>query len=206
MRVRKPQQNGMAAPVRRLGLLRTCMVCVTVLECVTAAPTPTDLRCNFVAAQNSSAVPAKGPQPQLSWEPQPQQTAYRVLAASSAAGFPPRAADMLWDSGKIVSPLSVAVYTGPPVPSSASKVACWSVQLWLGADGPSDFASPAPLRTEMGPPYDPLRVSSYLVRRCINACCRVWCRVIAGYRPVAAITCCVRLPTSVTAPLRRSLG
>ena len=112
---------------------------------------PEGLRCNFVDAKQRAQIPAKGRHPQLSWEPQAQQTAFRIVASSTSAGIP-NAAD-LWDSGKITSPLSVAVYAGSVHLVVGNASACWSVQLWTAGSGePSTFAAPAPLQTDPAPP------------------------------------------------------
>jgi hypothetical protein len=54
----------------------------------------------------------------------------------------------LWDSGRVTTALSVAVYNGEAAPVG-SDTACWSVQLWPGGadDKPSALALAAPLQT-----------------------------------------------------------
>jgi hypothetical protein len=48
-----------------------------------SAAAPTGLRCNWVAATRAPDVPPHGPHPQLSWAPQPNQTAFRIVAATA---------------------------------------------------------------------------------------------------------------------------
>jgi alpha-L-rhamnosidase len=105
------------------------------------------LRCEYL--ENPLGIDAA--QPRLSWildstERGQKQTAYQILAASSADLLKKDRGD-LWDSGKISSDQTTFVaYDGKPL---AARQACfWKVRSW-GQDGkPSPWSKPA--RWEMG--------------------------------------------------------
>jgi alpha-L-rhamnosidase len=70
-----------------------------------------------------------------------RQSAYEILAASSAEVLRDGRAD-LWDSGKIVSPESVyVVYGGQPLRSGQRVY--WTVRVWDRDNDPSPWATPA---------------------------------------------------------------
>jgi hypothetical protein len=86
------------------------------------------------------------PHPSLSWKltssvNDEQQTAYRLLVASTPTGLTPGHADV-WDSGRVVSPDSIGVtYNGPALRSGGRYY--WTVQAWDAQGQPSGWASPA---------------------------------------------------------------
>src|SRR4051812_11143461 len=74
--------------------------------------------------------------PRFSWQMQTdrqgaRQTAYRILAASTAEGVDKDTADLadLWDSGKVESDQSVHVAYGGPRLGSRQRV-YWNVTVW----------------------------------------------------------------------------
>jgi hypothetical protein len=86
------------------------------------------------------------PQPRLSWVLQSdqrgaRQTAWQILAASSAALLAQNRGD-LWDSGKVASDQSVNIsYAGQPLPS-ATRV-FWKVRIWDGGGEISAWSAAA---------------------------------------------------------------
>ena len=101
----------------------------------------TDLRCDYLRNPLGIDVPC----PRLSWtvlsgEEGEKQTAYRVLASSSAelSSKPPD----LWDSRKkMLTTSSHVPYDGPPL-RSAQRV-YWRVQLWDRDDNPGPVSDAA---------------------------------------------------------------
>ncbi|MBP7933380.1 MAG: family 78 glycoside hydrolase catalytic domain [Phycisphaerae bacterium] len=84
--------------------------------------------------------------PRLSWVPRSdqrgqRQTAYQVLAASSADELAADKGD-LWDTGKVVSDQSAQVVYGGRVLASGQR-AWWKVRLWDAGDRPSAWSEPA---------------------------------------------------------------
>jgi len=84
--------------------------------------------------------------PRLSWILESEvrgqvQSAYRVLVAASEEDLEAER-DLLWDSGRVESDLSVGVeYEGEALRSGMSCV--WKVRVWDGAGDPSPFSEPA---------------------------------------------------------------
>jgi alpha-L-rhamnosidase len=100
-----------------------------------------DLRCD--AAVDPLGVDSKPPR--LSWKVRGEgrgrrQTAYRVLAASSAAGLTAEKAD-LWDSGRVSSDKTLGLAYGGRSLSSFERVH-WQVRVWDENEASSDW-SPA---------------------------------------------------------------
>ena len=97
------------------------------------------LRCEY--QEKPRAIEAA--QPRLSWIMRDErtgarQTAYRVLAASSADRLKEGAAE-LWDSGKVASDQSVNLtYAGKPLTSR--QRAWWTVRVWDADGKPSEYA------------------------------------------------------------------
>ena len=84
--------------------------------------------------------------PRLSWKLQSsthgqKQTAYRILASSSAEGLAANKGD-LWDTGRVASGQSTQIeYAGLPL--TARRLVHWKVQVWDKGNRPSDFSAPA---------------------------------------------------------------
>lgn len=100
------------------------------------------LRCEYLS--NPQGIDVL--QPRLSWvlsskERGQEQTAYRVLVASSAASLAAGKAD-LWDSGKIASDQTIhVVYRGKPL---RTRMQCfWKVQVWDANGKMSQSKEPA---------------------------------------------------------------
>lgn len=100
------------------------------------------LRCEYLA--NPTVI--ENPTPELSWivtsgERGAKQTAYRVLAASSAEKLAANEGD-LWDSGRVESSATFGVhYAGNPL---ASRQPCfWKVQVWNAKGEPSEWSKSA---------------------------------------------------------------
>ncbi|WP_020595772.1 alpha-L-rhamnosidase C-terminal domain-containing protein [Spirosoma panaciterrae] len=125
-------------------------------------PAPQRLRCDLLA--NTQAVSQRGlpvttslkeaakqstqyqfasitsKQPSFSWElakQVPQQSAYRILVASSPALLIPGKADY-WDSNRQASAQTRATYTGKPL--VAGTVHYWTVQVWNAQGQLTSFA------------------------------------------------------------------
>ena len=105
------------------------------------------LRCEYL--ENPLGIDVA--QPRLSWildssERGQKQTAYQILAASSADALENDQGD-LWDSGEVASDQTTfVIYNGKPL---ASRQACfWKVRSWDKAGKPSPWSKPA--RWEMG--------------------------------------------------------
>src|SRR5258708_4462670 len=100
---------------------------------------------NLTSEYRSNPLGIDITQPRLSWQMQTdrqgaRQSAYRVLAASTAEGLSKATTD-LWDSGKIDSDQSVHVtYEGPRL-GSRQRV-YWNVTVWdeTGKASQSDTA------------------------------------------------------------------
>jgi len=120
-----------------LGLL-----CAMVPLGAQATVSVSNLRCEY--RQNPLGLDT--PQPRLGWQLVSDhraefQTAYQILAASSAAKLARGEAD-IWDSGRVVSGESVhVVYAGQPLHSS--QRVWWKVRVWDAAGRPSVFSQPA---------------------------------------------------------------
>jgi alpha-L-rhamnosidase len=101
----------------------------TVLSSGTEAPSPADLRCEYL--ENPLGIDAL--KPRLSWKLDSsvrgqKQTAYRILVASSPEKLGSDIGD-LWDTGKVASDKSVHVdYGGTPLDSSTQCF--WKVIAW----------------------------------------------------------------------------
>lgn len=107
------------------------------------AGVPTTLRTEYLVDPNAIDVQA----PRLSWiidAPGARgvsQTAYQILAASSAANLAANRGD-LWDSGKIESNQTIQIeYKGKPLQSR--QQAFWKVRFWNQAEAPSAWSKPA---------------------------------------------------------------
>jgi len=116
---------------------------VTVLTVTDAAALePVRLRCEYL--ENPVGIDID--QSRLSWQVKSsargdQQSAYRVLVASSAEGLAAGKAD-LWDSGKVESDQTLFVrYAGKPL---ESRQQCfWNVHVWNRADAAPTSSDPA---------------------------------------------------------------
>lgn len=95
--------------------------------------------------------------PRLGWslrspENGSRQTAYQILAASSAAALKPGMAD-LWDSGRVVSASQSGVeYGGKPLRSF--QRCYWTVRVWDAAGRVSGWSEPAHWTTALLKPSD----------------------------------------------------
>jgi len=105
----------------------------------------TSLRCEF----RDTPLGIDSPQPRLSWNLKPaspafrglMQTAYQVMAASSADVLAKDQPD-LWDSSKVQSDQSAGVvYAGKPLASGQQVF--WKVRIWDNAGQPSPWSQPA---------------------------------------------------------------
>ncbi len=113
--------------------------------CMGSSLRPTNLRCERM----TDPLGIDAARPHLSWvceavDPASRglkQTAYRILAASSASELRRNRGD-LWDSGKIASDSNVAIpYAGKRL-SSRQRV-FWKVRVWDQDDRPSAWSIPA---------------------------------------------------------------
>ncbi|MFT3781596.1 MAG: family 78 glycoside hydrolase catalytic domain [Nibricoccus sp.] len=106
-----------------------------------AAPEVIDLRCDFAQAP----LGVDSGVPRLSWqmrsdEPGQRQTAYQIIAASSAGMLEQDRGD-LWDSGKVVSADCLNVsWKGKPL-SSSQKI-FWKIRLWDYRDRVTEWSRP----------------------------------------------------------------
>ena len=107
-----------------------------------ASPIVDQLRCEYL--QNPLGIDAQ--RPRLSWILRSdvrgqKQTAYRILAASSAALLAQDKGD-LWDSGMMDSDQSIQIdYAGKPL---ASQMRCyWKVRVWDRDGKPTSWSQPA---------------------------------------------------------------
>ena len=102
-----------------------------------------DLRCEYAIDPLGIGVAA----PRLSWklahpERDQRQTAYQVLAAHDAAALVEGGEGLVWDSGKVIAPDSVAVaYGGPPL-ASRERI-YWRVRCWDRQDRPGPWSETA---------------------------------------------------------------
>ena len=102
----------------------------------------TDLRVDYVA----DPLGIDDPHPGLSWQLDSavngeQQTAYRILVASTPDLLVPGRADV-WDSGKVGSAASVGVpYAGPALRSATRYY--WAVQVWDATGKPAPWSGSA---------------------------------------------------------------
>ena len=100
------------------------------------------LRCEYLTDPQAIDVE----RPRLSWainssKRDVHQSAYQILVASDTAGLDAGAAD-LWDSGKVLSDMSVQIeYDGAPLTSY--KDCFWKVRVWDKNDKPSDWSNVA---------------------------------------------------------------
>ncbi len=124
-----------------MKLLLCCLVFAQLAGQVYAA-TVKDLRCERL----TNPLGIDTVQPGLSWivessQRGEMQTAYQVLAASSAKLLAANTGD-LWDSGTVVSDQSAQVeYSGKPL---ASRMRCyWKVRIWDKDGKPSAWSKPA---------------------------------------------------------------
>lgn len=130
--------NFTLAWLRRLALL--CGLVVTTH--LPAALTPLDLRCEF--AHDPLGVDLANPR--LFWKLESdargdQQTAYEILAASSAEKLALDQGDV-WRSGKIKSPETIHIrYAGKPLKSSQQIF--WKVRVWDKTGKTSGWSTPA---------------------------------------------------------------
>jgi alpha-L-rhamnosidase len=88
--------------------------------------------------------------PTFSWQLRslPQQSAYRVLVSSTAAGT-----GDVWDSGKVASAQQTDVAYGGPALSGSQRYS-WTVQVWDGADEATEWAAPSWFGTSPGATWD----------------------------------------------------
>jgi alpha-L-rhamnosidase len=107
-----------------------------------AALTPADLRCDYAA----DPLGVDAATPRLFWKlesrrPGQHQTAYQILAASSAQALAHDRGD-LWDSGRVASDESVQIpYAGAALKSS--QAVFWKVRVWDAAGRASAWSRPA---------------------------------------------------------------
>jgi len=112
-----------------------------------------DLRCEY----RTQPLGIDAPQPRLSWVLESNrrgetQTAYEILAATSAAKLRRADAD-LWVSGRVNSSESVhVVYAGKPLRSGQRVF--WKVRAWNAAGRASAFSKPAWFETALLSPAD----------------------------------------------------
>jgi alpha-L-rhamnosidase len=117
------------------------------------AATPTHLRCEYLT--NPLAVDTT--RPRLSWvvvdeRRATRQTAYRILAASTAEALEDDRGD-LWDTGRVESAASIQIpYNGRPL-TSAQQV-YWKVRVWTNHGDGSAWSEPARFRVGLLEPAD----------------------------------------------------
>ena len=107
-----------------------------------ASLTPIELRCDYA----TDPLGVDSPTPRLFWklidsQPGARQTAYEILAASSAKNLAHNHGN-LWASGKVASDETIQIpYAGTPL-ASAQQV-FWKVRVWDAQDQPSAWSDPA---------------------------------------------------------------
>jgi alpha-L-rhamnosidase len=112
-----------------------------------------DLRCEYVP----DPFGIDTTQPRLFWKLRGagrgrHQTAYQILAASSADGLAENEGD-LWDSGKVASAETIQIaYAGRPL-RSLQRV-FWKVRVWDGAGNASPWSEPASWTMALLDPQD----------------------------------------------------
>jgi len=118
-------------------------LCLAALACsVSAALTPTDLRCDY--AVNPPGVDS--PNPRLFWKltdgrQGAKQSAYEILAASSEKNLAHDNGD-LWASGKIISDETIQIpYAGKTL--NSFQPVFWKVRVWDAAGEVSAWSRPA---------------------------------------------------------------
>src|SRR5579872_4309297 len=124
-----------------VGMALLCAWSTAGVTAASAAPAER-LRCEYLV--NPAGVDS--PAPRLSWIVQStrrgeKQTAYQVLAASSAGVLARNGGD-LWDSGRVPSGETTQIpYGGQPL-TSATEV-FWKVRWWDRDGHPSSYSRPA---------------------------------------------------------------
>jgi alpha-L-rhamnosidase len=83
--------------------------------------------------------------PALSWKmesarPGAEQTAYRIVAASSEQAL--ASGRFSWDSGKVASDRSTQIAYGGPMPKAGERIA-WRVKIWDEKGKEGDWSQPA---------------------------------------------------------------
>lgn len=104
---------------------------------------PAWLECNY--QENPDVIDT--PSPRLSWINQTEQTAWRILVATTKDLLIEDEADV-WDSGKVQSDESnLVLYKGPELESM--KDYYWSVRVWDEQDRPSEWSAAGKWTTGM---------------------------------------------------------
>jgi alpha-L-rhamnosidase len=126
---------------KSLMILPVCLFACEIL--LAGAPVRlADLRCEYL----TDPLGIDAARPRISWVIESdrrgeRQTAYQVLAASSAEALAADRGD-LWDSGKVDSDASIGIaYAGMPLASGAD--ATWKVRVWDRDGKPSGWSAPA---------------------------------------------------------------
>ena len=141
-----PARSGPLKAAGTLGIFFLCLGAewleAASLPNATAGLRAAQLRCEYA----DSPLGIDHPQPRLFWQLESgargqRQTAYQVLAASSAELLASAQGD-LWDSGRVSSDESVHIrYQGKTLASSERVF--WQVRVWDQADRASAWSAPA---------------------------------------------------------------
>ncbi len=97
-----------------------------------ASNPPTELHCEWRVNPKYVADRA----PELTWKAEPQ-TAYRLLVSQSRSALTEKRGDV-WDSGKVMSKLSIVEYAGQPLENNTTYF--WTVQIWNEARQAGGFS------------------------------------------------------------------
>lgn len=160
-----PMTNMIRNTARAICLLTTIAIVTGVCRAATENK-PTGLMCELMAHPEQTVI--TDPQPDFSWivnspENAELQTAYQILVASTADKLAANTG-VLWDSGRVDSPQSVAVeYNGSPLKAGESY--WWKVRTFLKSDTPAQWSKPQQFHMQgqkkedpavNGPPNDAL--------------------------------------------------
>lgn len=146
------------ASVRRRRVLITFLAILLVFAFVAANPSgravaaptaaaPADLTTNFLT---DPAVVATDAAPAFRWVGTDDQSAYRVVVATSAAKLPD---GDVWDSGRVDAPAGTAATYGGPALSEGERY-FWSIMTWSASGEASGWSAPSQFGTDPGDGWD----------------------------------------------------
>lgn len=117
-------------------------VCILLTACPASASQPTHLLTEYL----TNPLGIDSARPAFSWRVnEPGQSAYQIQVATSEQLI--GKADM-WDSGKVVSAQSTAVYYAGKSLNSRSRC-CWRVRIWDKSGKPGEYSRPAFFETAL---------------------------------------------------------